>query len=99
MLADFLGRAGGGGELLGPTGGGGGKGLPAMGLLLDKFVLEGFLGSVPFLDGAGLGSAVIWPLDFLALLGGAMGPDPELFETRQMFFCLFIFCTWHFHFG
>ena len=30
-LADFFGSAGGGGEDLGPTGGGGGRGLPAMG--------------------------------------------------------------------
>ena len=94
-----MGNAGGGGELLGPTGGCGGRGLPAIGLLLDKLVLDGFLGRVPFLDGAGLGSAEICPFDFLELLGGAMGPDPELFESSQMFFSLFIFHTWHFYFG
>ena len=58
----------------GPVGGGGGRGRPAIGLLSET----GFLGKVPDLDGAGLGSAVIFPLlDFLMDRGGATGPEPD----------------------
>ena len=57
-----------------PVGGGGGRGRPAMGLLSEA----GFLGRVPDLEGAGLGSAVIFPLlDFLMERGGATGPEPD----------------------
>jgi len=86
-LADFLGRAGGGvlvvlviggaGWALGSTGGGGGRGLPAMGLRL-RLVVLGFRGKVPVLEGAGLGSALGRPPRFLELLGGATGPDPGI---------------------
>lgn len=41
-------------------------------------MLLGFLGSVPVLDGAGLGSALSKPPRFLELLGGATGPDPGI---------------------
>lgn len=80
-LADFFGRAGGGvlarGGALGWTGGGGGRGLPAMGLML-MLELLGFRGKVPVLEGAGLGSALGRPPRFLELLGGATGPDPGI---------------------
>ena len=57
-----------------PEGGGGGRGRPAIGLLSEA----GFLGRVPDLEGAGLGSAVIFPLlDFLMERGGATGPEPN----------------------
>ena len=57
-----------------PEGGGGGRGRPAIGLLSEA----GFLGRVPDLEGAGLGSAVILPLlDFLMERGGATGPEPN----------------------
>ena len=61
----------------GATGGGGGKGRPAIGLT-TKLELDGFLGSVPVLDGAGLGSALGRPPRFLELLGGATGPEPGI---------------------
>ena len=58
-----------------PEGGGGGRGRPAIGLLSEA----GFLGRVPDLEGAGLGSAVIFPLlDFLMERGGATGPEPDI---------------------
>ena len=38
-------------------------------------MLLGFLGSVPVLDGAGLGSALSKPPRFLELLGGATGSN------------------------
>ena len=41
-------------------------------------MLHGFLGSVPVLDGAGLGSALRNPPSFFELLGGATGPDPGI---------------------
>ena len=62
---------------LGSTGGGGGRGLPAMGLRL-RLVVLGFRGKVPVLEGAGLGSALGRPPRFLELLGGATGPDPGI---------------------
>ena len=83
-LADFLGRAGGGGEDLGPTGGGGGRGRPAIGLfawLAD----EGFLPSVPVLEAAGLGSPLLSPaFDLLELLGGATGPQPGISTLGEL---------------
>ena len=66
---------------LGPVGGGGGRGRPAIGLLSEA----GFLGSVPDLEGAGLGSAVIFPLlDFLMDRGGATGPEPDKVRINLM---------------
>ena len=59
------------------TGGGGGRGRPAIGLIA-RLELLGFRGRVPILDGAGLGSALGNPFFFLELLGGATGPDPGI---------------------
>ena len=75
---------------MGPVGGGGGRGLPAMGLLWDTD--EGFLEIVPFLEGAGLGSALP-TLDFLELLGGATGPKPNFarFSKNAFYFPIFFY--------
>ena len=68
----------------GATGGGGGKGRPAIGLT-TKLELDGFLGSVPVLDGAGLGSALSKPPRFLDLLGGATGLGVSTFGSTWPF--------------
>ena len=59
------------------TGGGGGRGRPDIGFIF-RLVLLGFLGKVPVLAGAGLGSTLGKPPRFLELLGGATGPDPGI---------------------